>query len=246
MIQNALVFSSLKIVDGTIAALARKIRGPITRVATGDTVAALTFDDGPHPEFTPRLLEILDRYHARATFFMIGENARRHPDLVRRVAQAGHVIGNHSWNHSVFPSLTRRERRAQIKACTSAIAPYGQRLFRPPQGYHNLASHLDALWLGYKVVNWNVAVDDWCSLDADWMAGRLMSQISPGSVILLHDGLCDPVGDQYLDRGPMLKAVNILLSNLGHHFSFVTIPELLQHGRPQRADFFWKPDATLE
>src|SRR5206468_4992188 len=109
MIQNALGFSSLKILDGTIAALAGKIRGAITHVATGEAIAALTFDDGPHPEFTPRLLDILDKHRARATFFMLGENARRHPDLVQRVAQVGHVIGNHSWDHSVFPSLTRRE-----------------------------------------------------------------------------------------------------------------------------------------
>ena len=82
------------------------VPGTITGVTTRDPVAALTFDDGPHPEYTPLLLNILERYQARATFFMIGDAAQRHPDLVRQVAQGGHAIGNHSWDHPFFPSLS--------------------------------------------------------------------------------------------------------------------------------------------
>jgi len=232
---------NLHILGRAFATLRRNLLGTISHVATRDAVTALTFDDGPDPEYTPRLLQILERHQARATFFMLGEKAHRYPALVQRAVQAGHAIGNHSWDHPIFPEISRRERRAQIRACAKAIAPYGQRLFRPPHGYLDMASRLDTLWLGYRVITWNVVVDDWCSLDTDWMAERLMSQIGPGSVILLHDGLCDSEGDQYLDRGPMLKAVDILLENLGPRFRFVTIPELLRYGQPQRANLFWEP-----
>lgn len=234
-----------RILRVAFAAVARNIIGTITHVTTRDAVAALTFDDGPHPVFTPRLLEILKRHDASATFFMVGEKARRHPELVRQVAKAGHAIGNHSWDHSVFPLLTGAKRRAQMRSCANALAPYGQRLFRSPHGYQSVASRLDALWLRYEVVAWNVVADDWCSLDPEWMAERMVKQIQPGSVILLHDGLCEPLEERYLNREPMLEAVNILLEHLGGRFRFVTIPELLRHGRPHRANLFWKPTESL-
>jgi peptidoglycan-N-acetylglucosamine deacetylase len=218
-----------------LSAARRATPGSITHVATQERVAALTFDDGPDPEFTPQLLELLGRHGARATFFMIGEKAHRHPDLVRAVAGRGHEVANHSWDHPVFPSIGARARRAQIRACAKAIAPYGQRIFRPPHGYQNLACRLDALWLRHRVVGWSVAVDDWCSTDAPWMAGRLVSSIRPGSIILLHDGLCDPVEPGYLDRRAMLDALEISLERLKGQFRFVTVSELLRAGRRQTA-----------
>ena len=126
--------------------------GTITRVSTSKPVAALTFDDGPDPVFTPRLLAVLHKHQAKATFFMVGKAAERHPDIVKEVAVAGHAIGNHSWDHPSFPLISRRERWAQVRACEKAIAPYGQRLFRPPYGDQNLLSRLEASWLGYQVI----------------------------------------------------------------------------------------------
>jgi len=120
------------IVYKVLAVAERHLMGIITHVETQEEVAALTFDDGPHPEYTPRLLEILERLQARATFFMVGEAAQRHREIVRRVADAGHAIGNHSWDHPSFPQITGRERREQIRPCERAIAPYGERIFRPP------------------------------------------------------------------------------------------------------------------
>ena len=139
------------------AALARTgIGGSITGVSTQEPVAALTFDDGPHPESTPRLLEVLAKHRARATFFMVGEAAEKHRGLVRRVAEEGHAIGNHSWDHPSFPLMSGRERRRQIRACERALAPYGSRLFRPRYGHQHLASWLDTRRLGFDVAAWRV------------------------------------------------------------------------------------------
>jgi peptidoglycan/xylan/chitin deacetylase (PgdA/CDA1 family) len=216
--------------------------GTITHVSVCDPVAALTFDDGPHPESTSRLLDILDRYQTRATFFLVGEAAQRYPELVRRMAQAGHSIGIHTWDHSSFPLISRRERRAQLRAYQKAVAPYGQRLFRPPYGHQSVTSRLDALLLGYQVVTWSVVAEDWLDHDANWMADQLTKKIKPGSVVLLHDVLYHIVDERYADRGPVLEAVGLLLERFGDSFHFVTVPELLRRGRPQRAHWYWKAD----
>ena len=207
------------------------VPGTITCVVTRDPVAALTFDDGPHPEYTPRLLDILKRYQARATFFMVGEAAQKYPELVRQVAHEGHAIGNHSWDHRFFPSLPGRERRAQMRACERVLAPYGQQLFRPPYGAQSLMSRLDAFLLRYQVIAWNVEAKDWREHDPDWMADRLTQGIQPGSIVLLHDAIYrsqQPV-PQY-NREPMLAAVTLFLARLEGRFRFITIPELLRHG----------------
>jgi peptidoglycan/xylan/chitin deacetylase (PgdA/CDA1 family) len=218
--------------------------GTITHVTTRDPVVALTFDDGPDPEYTPRLLDILENHGARGTFFMTGEAAHRHPEVVKRVAQAGHAIGNHSWDHPCFPLISSRERRAQIRACANALAPYGDRLFRPPYGDQNIVSRIDALLLGYKVIMFNVTTDDWCGGDAASIADQVERRIHPGSVIALHDKLSDALDASYFNREPVLEAVRILLERLGERFRFVTIPELLRHGQAQKE--IWYKEADLE
>lgn len=130
----------------------KKVLGSLTSVVTKDPLVALTFDDGPHPEYTPRVMEILARHQARATFFMVGKAAQQYPDLVRKIGEAGHAMGGHSWDHISFRQLTGRERRRQMRACQQILAPHGQLLFRPPYGDQSVASRLDAFWLGYEVV----------------------------------------------------------------------------------------------
>jgi peptidoglycan-N-acetylglucosamine deacetylase len=208
--------------------------GTITNVSTSKPVAALTFDDGPDPVFTPRLLAVLHKHQAKATFFMVGKAAERHPNIVKEVAIAGHAIGNHSWDHPSFPLITRRERWAQIRACEKAIAPYGQRLFRPPYGDQSLLSRLEASWLGYQVIMYSLTAVDWLDHDAEWMKNRMMTRIQNGSILLLHDSLFHYRDNRYADRDPMLNGLDGLLKELGGRFTFVTIPELIRQGRPQR------------
>ena len=220
------------------------MRGTITSVVTRDSVAALTFDDGPHPEYTPLLLDILERYGARATFFMVGEAAQRHPELVQQVAQAGHAVGNHSWDHPFFPSLPSEERQKQIRACEQALAPYGRRLFRPPYGAENswLTPRCHAR-LHYQVVAWNLDAEDWLERDPAWMAEVLARGIQPGSIVLLHDAICgreQPV-PQY-NREPMIAALNLFLEGLGGRFQLChdpgvappRAPAILQLGNPNQ------------
>ena len=193
-------------------ALTRRLIGTITRVITNEALVALTFDDGPHHEFTPRILHILAKYKAHATFFMVGKRAQRHKELVKKVWQSGHAIGNHSWDHPSFPLISRNERRRQLRLCANAIAPYGQRLFRPPYGHQNIASYIDVVLSGYKVLTWNTIAYDWKEdQDPEWMANQLKDNVKPGMIILLHDALC--VARQY-NRENVNTALEIFLDQV--------------------------------
>lgn len=218
----------------------RKTIGTITGVSTDKPVAALTFDDGPNPESTTRLLDILKKHNVKATFFMVGSLAHRHRELVKKVASGGHVIGNHTWDHVSLPLITTYQQKRQIRACQKAVAPYGQRLFRPPYGHQNLISRLELLRLGYKVITWNVASEDWLGYDADWITEKTMSKIRPGSIILFHDGLYTFTQERFLDRQPTLKAVDTILSRLNSRFNFITVTELLKQGRPRLQNWYYQ------
>jgi peptidoglycan/xylan/chitin deacetylase (PgdA/CDA1 family) len=178
---------------------------------------------------------------------MVGQAAEKCPGLVRAIGEAGHAIGLHSWEHSSFRQLTGRQRRQQMRACARVLAPYGKRLVRPPYGELNVAARLDALWLGYEVVGWNIDVGDWYETDASLMASRLVDSIRPGSVIVLHDALFDNGKARrkakleqkaLVDRAPMLKALDSALAQLRGKFRFVTVPELLCYGVPHRSLWF--------
>jgi peptidoglycan/xylan/chitin deacetylase (PgdA/CDA1 family) len=214
--------------------LRRKSLGPIGSFQSSEPIVALTFDDGPNPEFTPRLLDILHEHGARATFFMVGEAAARAPELVQRVASEGHVVGNHSWNHPRFPDISGSERRRQIRECERVLQPHGTRLFRAPFGSEDLATHLDVRRTGHRSVNWNVGFMDWGDRPSDWLANSILEVIRPGSIVLMHDGLYGYADPKYLDRRPTLEAVKMVLSRAAGRFQFVTLTEMFRRGRPCR------------
>lgn len=217
--------------------------GTITHVDTQKKVIALTFDDGPHPVFTPKLLDILKAYGAKATFFMVGQAALDRPDLVNRVASEGHVIANHSLDHKSLPLLNRRERIHQVLAGAHSIAPYGTtRLFRPPYGHQSVASLIDVLLLGYQVVTWNVVGWDWLDYDSGYISDRIINQVKPGSIVLLHDGLYSRLDERYVDRKQTLRAVDAVLDRLGRKFQFVTLIELFRHGPKVRENWYKRPN----
>lgn len=160
-----------------VGRLVKPFVGNLVSVETREPLAALTFDDGPDPVFTPRLLDVLKMYDAHATFFMVGENVQQHPAVMQRVVEARHAIANHSWDHPSFPLIRASERREQLRRCACAISPYGGlRLFRPPYGQLSLAARLDALWLGYTVVMFDLEVGDWMDRDAKYMADAMVKK----------------------------------------------------------------------
>jgi peptidoglycan-N-acetylglucosamine deacetylase len=231
MLNNALPRTFVRKVGQRL--LLRICPNPITHVETCDPVSALTFDDGPHSVYTPRVLSILEKHGASATFFMVGEAAKRHPEIVKMVASRGHVIGNHSWDH---PNLTqirsRLSRLKQMRACARVTAPYCKRLFRPPFGMQDTQIRLDALLFRYKLILWSVSAQDWLPQGAEDIANKIIDRVTPGSIFLLHDSMCSNKPDIQWDREPMLEGLEIALGVLKQKIHFVTIPELLQAGRP--------------
>lgn len=232
-----------------LRALARRLisvsaalTGTVTHVSTGESVAALTFDDGPDPFWTPRVVDLLEDHESRGTFFMVGKAAVRHPDLVARVARGEHAIGNHSWDHSSFPLLRGRWRRTQIRWCQEALEPYGLPLFRPPFGHQSLASQLDAVRLGYRVVAWQVNAEDWRDDPAEIVAERVRRRLRNGSIVLFHDGLYRWEQERFRDRGPTLRALEILLTELRGRYRFVTVPQLLRMGAPRKWHWYHAPN----
>jgi peptidoglycan-N-acetylglucosamine deacetylase len=214
--------------------LFRPAIGTITCASTNEPIAALTFDDGPHPLYTPILLDILRRHRARATFFLVGEAAAKHPEIVREIRESGHAIGLHSWDHTSFTAIRRRERIEQIRACEKVLAGKHERLFRPPWGTQSIASRLDMFQLGYKVVGWNVAADDWLPVSRDHIATSLISQMKPGSIVILHDAIYRSIFSKpQTDRTEMIAGLDQALTTVRDRLNFVTIPELVTRGRPR-------------
>jgi peptidoglycan/xylan/chitin deacetylase (PgdA/CDA1 family) len=218
--------------------------GTTIRVSTSEPAIALTFDDGPHPVDTPPLLDLLERHGAKATFFVVGKSARRYPELIERMAGAGHALGNHTWDHPSLPSLKGRYRRRQLAWTEEVLGPHSSGLFRPPYGEQSPGSRIDALRLGLRPVCWDVIAEDWRDDPPEIMLQRIYRKLRRGSIVLFHDTLYTTVEERYRDRGPTLATVERLLVDLGDRYRFVTVPELLKLGRPVR--WHWYQRSRLD
>lgn len=228
------------------ATLLGRFHGVVVGVDTERPLVALTFDDGPHPITTPRVLEVLEHYRARGTFFMVGQQARRHPELVARVAAAGHTVAHHTLDHLSLPSLDRAAKRAQIAGGYQAVLPYGVRLFRPPRGHLDLATWHAVRREGHDIVAWTGHAFDWTAQDAPTLAARLRSCLQPGSIILLHDAPQRGDASDGEARSALLSSLEAMLA-ASDAWRFVTVPELLVSGRPRR-EVRWQsatPDQQL-
>jgi peptidoglycan/xylan/chitin deacetylase (PgdA/CDA1 family) len=177
---------------------------------------ALTFDDGPNPEITPRLLDLLGARGQRATFFVIGEHVRRAPELLRRMLSEGHAIGLHSDSHSRLfncwpPGLVRRD----LERCGAAIADAtGQpppRLFRPPVGLKNPVVGHVCSQMKLRTITWTARGRDTHSPAPEVVLARLRPALAPGSIVTLHDG-CEPRRPR--ERASCLEVVGRLCDEL--------------------------------
>ncbi len=192
---------------------------------------ALTFDDGPNEPYTSQVLKILEQYRIKATFFLIGQNALRHPETCRRIVAAGNAIGNHSHGHRKSLCLRRGKTVARdIEAADQAIyqcTGLKPTLFRPPHGFRSPWLMRTVRNLGYTVVTWDNMTSDWdAEKSGHEIVLAILGRAKPGGVIVLHDGRDTRLN---YDRSHMLQALPFVIETLLERgFEFVTIPELLE------------------
>lgn len=164
-------------------------------VDTDARVFSLTYDDGPDPLHTPRLLDLLAARSVRATFFVLSEPARRHPDIMRRIIADGHEVALHGWDHRAITSMPHREAIDSIRASKDVVEHItGVRvgLYRPPYGSHTVRLAVAIRRLGLELAIWSSDAVDWIDDDADAVADRAIAGIFPGAILLLHDSRADP------------------------------------------------------
>jgi peptidoglycan/xylan/chitin deacetylase (PgdA/CDA1 family) len=198
----------------------------VYRVPTKEKVVALTYDDGPHPVYTRQILDILDKYHVKATFFMIGRLMDRYPDVVKDVLKRGDVIANHTYTH---PSNIEADTSAQVirelEQCEQVVERMtGKRayFFRPPRGLIDSTVFSIARDEGYRTILWTVCADHHDAPTPELMAERVLRLNRPGGIILAHDG-------SFPSRWKDVAATPLIIERLQKQgYRFVTIPELLK------------------
>ncbi len=184
---------------------------------------ALSFDDGPHPSYTPEILSILDEYGVTATFFMVGENVQYWPEVAESVIAAGHEVGNHSYDHARLSSLTETGVREQISRCEEAIASVGEyrpHLLRPPEGCLSQTVRKLSRELDYRIILWDIDTRDWAHTPPGKIAQNILDNVQAGDIILMHD---------YIGHdSPTPEALRLVLPELlARGYRFVTVSELI-------------------
>src|ERR1035438_3684883 len=190
----------------------------------GSKQIALTFDDGPNDPHTLKLLYVLARHSVRATFFMIGRYVRQQPEIARTVAQAGHMVGNHTFTHPLLIFESAARTRSELLDCrqalTDAIGEHSN-LFRPPFGGRRPATLRVARELRLQTVMWNVTGYDWNAPPAAVIEKKVARQMRGGDVILLHDGGHRAMG---ADRAQTVMATeNLIRRYKDQDYEFVTV-----------------------
>jgi peptidoglycan-N-acetylglucosamine deacetylase len=190
----------------------------IWSVETAKPVVALTFDDGPDPDLTPRILEILDSFGITATFCAMGRNVADHPELFREVVNRGHEIGNHTWSHVDLAEQSPRRVQHELELAHEAIEWAGGssvRLFRPPRGRLNDTATRYAARLGYDIALWSVGRGVPGAGTPDAVTEHVLGALQPGDILLLHDGIGRETFRTDLDgRGPVGRRRDVELRAL--------------------------------
>ncbi|MFF2753240.1 polysaccharide deacetylase family protein [Psychrobacillus sp. NPDC058041] len=193
-------------------------------INTEEKVIALTFDDGPHSVYTPQILDLLEEYDAKATFFVIGERALTYPDLILQIGYGGHEIANHTYTHPY--KITPEELKEELKKTNEIIYDITGTYplyYRPVGGTYNDRIINTAVQNGYKVVmwSWHQDTEDWKTPGVKKIVSRVVSGAKPGDIVLFHDA-----GG---DRSQTVKALEEILPELKKQgYKFVTVSELLE------------------
>ena len=199
----------------------------LTHAQTQRKIIALTFDDGPYPPYTEQLLKVLAQKHVKATFFMVGENAAEHPELVREVQAQGHLIALHAGYHKDLLKLSSGEVRENIaygKSTLTSITGTAPRYMRPPHGFKDwsVVSAIEAA--GLQTTNWSIIPRDWTNPGAQVIADRVLEKAEPGAVVRLHDGASP---QKQASREQTIEAVGLIIDALrAQGYEFVTVEEI--------------------
>ena len=192
-------------------------------VPTGDKRIALTFDDGPHPSLTPRILEILDRFGIQATFFMVGQNIIYYPEAAKMVIERGHEVGNHTFTHPHIAGLDERGIMDEISKCEDSLeelCEYRPHLLRTPQGAMTPSLEKCLQEDDYILVLWSLDTRDWEIKNTACVAQTVLSRVQAGDIILMHDYI------GYHSKTP--EALEIIIPKLlSQGYEFVTVSALL-------------------
>jgi peptidoglycan/xylan/chitin deacetylase (PgdA/CDA1 family) len=233
------LFPDTEVAQRIKSALLLPIGTVVGAFGSAETVA-LTFDDGPDLDVTPRVLDVLARHGAKATFFVLVDHARARPALLRRILDEGHEVGLHFDRHdriTDLPKATAFRRMRKAKRDLSELAgPIS--LFRPPYGSQNHFTYLIARLLKLEVVGWSRQGDDWIEQTAEHSAGLVTKDLRGGDIILLHDGLELGPDEPHptLDRAQVTDLV--LCEAARRRLKTVTVGELLATRAPQRTRWF--------
>lgn len=192
-----------------------------SRVPVSGKFVAMTFDDGPHPQNTPRLLDILRARNVKATFYVIGRSVDLYPQVLRRTVAEGHEIGNHSHTHRLMSRLSDSEVRSEMERCRDAVgraAGVRMRTMRPPYGgLQQRQRELILAEFGYPTILWSVDPEDWKRPGPPVVTSRIIEGAHPGAIILAHD-----LHSQTVDAMPAT-----LDGLLRRGYQFVTVSQLL-------------------
>lgn len=186
---------------GATGVAAQKIAAPvrtpppdqktIREWATGHKWVALTFDDGPNPEFTPRFIDLLNSKKVRATFFLLGPNVKTRPDIVKAEVQSGFEVANHTWNHVILNKLSPEKVQEEMQRTNAEIVGatgVTPTLLRPPYGSANKKVQDVCDAVGLKIIDWSIDTNDWkTGTTADTITSEIMKNIRDGSIVLMHD-----------------------------------------------------------
>ena len=207
----------------------REIVSVISSGTVHDKWIALTFDDGPYPPYTDRLLDVLKAKRIHATFFLVAEQAQQYPELVRRMKAEGHTVGLHAFRHRDFLKLTEEEKRKDLeqgKNLLRDITGKNPVYWRPPHGFRDFSVMETAAAQNLTVINWSVIPRDWTRIDSQEIFRRVMDKAEDGAIVLLHDG--DSPGYK-ASRQATVDAVAPLIDSLrekGYHL--VSLEEYVQ------------------
>jgi len=205
-------------------------QGTVYHINTKLKVVALTFDDGPSPIWTPKILKELKKANVKATFFMIGKHVAKYPEIAKLVALGGNEIGNHTYNHHVLLFYKEEELDKEIRDTEKVIKKTTGRttsFFRPPKAWLTSDEKKEAKRLGYKVILWTLNSKDWVTFDDKYMVRYIVKRIRPGDIILFHDsgGVFSTEGG---DRHETVKTIPLLVEKLRKKgYRFATISKLL-------------------